>query len=53
MVLKDAEVCYAFNDGGRVRSDDRCSQGSAVSKASLTFYVARSRYALYSAIIRG
>ena len=40
MIFEDAEVLYAFNDGGRVCSDDRCSQGSVVSKAGLTFYVA-------------
>ena len=50
MVFKNAEARYAFNDGGRVGSDDRCSQGSVVSKVSLAFYVAGSRYALYSTI---
>ena len=49
-VFEGAEVRYAFNDGRRVCSDGGCSQESVVSKASLAFYVARSRYALYSNI---
>ena len=43
MMFEDAEVRYTFNDGGRVCSDGRCSQGSVVSNAGLVFYVAGSK----------
>ena len=49
-MFEDAEVRYAFNEGGRVCSDGRCSQGSVVSKAGLAFYIAGSRYVMYSNI---
>ena len=52
MVFEDAEVCYAFNDGGRICSDGRNSQASVISKVSLAFNVAGSRYyVMYSNII--